>query len=199
MSENTNTTAAKTGAATTTTKKKITAKNLSATDVASLLRDIDDSIFQADENSLLIFHLPFCDAMVKYLKLKYFFGDDLKDIDEFGDFFNDLVAGKFKDYIAAMDKCETSRLIDEAVKVRKQIVIGRLQSPVTETLTKVNEILDTFADEFKGIEPDAIKKFINDFANFAQENNPESITDTMLKKVAAENKAAQSKNRQKKG
>jgi len=54
--------------------------------------------------------------------------------------------------------------------------------------------LDTFAEEFNGIEPYTIKKFINDFANFAQETNPESITDTMLEKVISENKVAQNKN-----
>lgn len=175
-----NTTPAKTG--TTNAKKKIVAQNLKADDVVRLLRDIDSAIFQGDDNSLLIFNLPVCDVMVQYLKLHYYFPTEFEKIEDFGEFFNNFYANKFKDYVSAIDKCETSKLIDEAVKTRKQIAIGRLQNPVTETLSKVNEILNTFAEEFKSVEPDAIKKFINDFAKFAQENNPETLTDALLKK-----------------
>lgn len=192
MSENLNTTAAK-SEATTTTKKKIVAKNLSAEDTVRLLRDIDSAIFQTNEENLLIFNLPVCDVMVQYLKLHYYFPDDFEKIEDFGGFFDSLFAGKFKDYVTAMDKTETAKLIDEAVKMRKQIAIGRLQNPMTETLSKINEIIDTYSEEFKNIEPDAIKKFINDFGSFAKETNPESVTAAMLEKVVSENKAAQSK------
>ena len=192
MNENINTTAAK-SEATTTTKKKIVAKNLSAEDTVRLLRDIDSAVFQTDDDNLLIFNLPVCDIMVEYLKLHYYFPDDFEKIDGFGGFFDNLFAGKYKDYITAMDKTETAKLIDETVKTRKQIAIGRLQNPMTETLAKVNEILDNFTENFDGIESNDIKKFINDFGNFAKETNLESVTDAMLEKVITENKAAQSK------
>jgi len=175
-----NTTPVRTG--TTTAKKKITAKNLKLDDVVQLLRDIDFTIFRGDEKNLVIFNLHLCDIMVKWLKLHYYFPSEFEKIENFGEFFNDLFAGKFKDYLAAMNKTETSQLIDKAVETRKQIAIGRLQSPMAEILAKVNEILDTFAEEFKGIQPNDIKKFISDFANFAKENNPETLVDSLLKK-----------------
>lgn len=187
-----NTNAVKTGT-TNATKKRITAQNLKVDDVVRLLRDIDSAIFHGDENSLLIFNLPVCDVMVKYLELHYYFPNDFEKIEDFGEFFDNYFAGKFKEYIAAMNKCETSQLIDEAVQIRKQIAIGRLQNPITETLSKVNEILDSFAEDVKDIDPDTIRKFINDFSSFAKDTNPESITDTMLEKVISGNKAAQSK------
>ena len=167
-------------------KKKITAKNISAEDTVRLLRDIDSAIFQTADENLIIFNLPVCDVMVQYLKLHYFYPTEFEKIEDFGGFYDDLFAGKFKDYITAMDKTETAKLIDNAVQMRKQITIGKLQNPMVETIKKINDILDTLAENTKDIEPDALKKFINDFSDFAKNNNPETLTEIFLKKKSEE-------------
>jgi len=195
MNENINT-AVKTETAATTKTRKPKAKELSLKETYSLIEDIDNSAFPKDggEDLMSKFYLSFSSVVIAFVKIHHYFGEEFKDITSLPEFFDDYCSGKYADYLAAISKTATSKIVDEFVERRKQMIISKLNNPVLETFSKVNEILDTFAEEFKGIEPDTIKKFINDFANFAQETNPESITDTMLEKVISENKVAQNKN-----
>lgn len=199
--ENINTTAVKSETATTTKTKKPKAKELSLSDTYALIEDIDNSAFSEDqgENLMSKFYLTFSDVVVAFVKLHYYFSEEFKDVTSLPEFFDDFSSGKYSDYLMTISKTQTSKIVDEFVERRKQMIINKLNNPVSETFSKINEILDTFVEEFDGIEPDAIKKFISDFGNFAKETNPESVTDAMLEKVISENKTAQSKSEQKKG
>lgn len=195
MSENINTTAAKSETATTARTRKPRAKELSLKETYALIEDIDNSAFPEDESNDLMskFYLTFSDVIIAYVKLHHYFNEEFKDVTSLPEFFDNFYSGKYADYLTAIDKTATSKIADKFVERRRQMIVSKLNNPVSELISKINEILDTFAQEFDGIESDALKKFISDFANFAKENNPDSLTETMLEKVVAENKAAQSK------
>lgn len=188
MSENLNTTAAKTETAPTTKTKKPKAKELTLKETYALIEDIDNSAFPKDEGEDMMskFYLTFNDVVIAYVKLHHYFSEEFKDVISLPEFFDDLCSGKYADYLAAIGKTTTSKIVDEFVERRKQMIINKLNNPISETLSKINEILDTFSEGFKDVEPDTIKRFINDFANFAKENNPETLTDALLKKKTDE-------------
>lgn len=190
MSENINTSAAKTETAATTKarKPKVKAKGLSLKEVYALIEDVDNSAFPKDESDDLMskFYLSFSDVVVAYVKLHHYFDEEFKDVVSLPEFFDDFCSGKYADYLTAINKTTTSKIVDEFVERRKQMIINKLNNPVSGMISKINEILDTFTEDFKDIEPDTIKKFINDFGNFAQENNPETLTDALLKKKTDE-------------
>lgn len=195
MDRNTNTTVVKSETASTAKTRKPKAKELSLSETYALIEDIDNSAFPRDEGEDLMskFYLTFSDVVIAYVKLHHYFDEEFKDVVSLPEFFDDFCSGKYADYLVAISKTATAKIVDEFVERRKQMIVSKLNNPVSEMISKINEILDTYSEDFKGIDSDTIKKFINDFANFAQETNPESITDTMLEKVISENKAAQSK------
>lgn len=201
MSENINTTAAKSETATAVKTRKPKAKELSLKETYALIEDVDNSAFPKDEGEDLMskFYLTFCDVLIAYVELHHFFSEEFKDVVNIPEFFDDYQSGKYVDYLAAINKTKTSKIVDEFVERRKQMIISKLNNPVSETFSKINEILDNLSEDFKDIEPDTFKKFIGDFGNFAKETNPESVTDAMLKKVISENKTDQSESDQKKG
>lgn len=188
MSENLNTTAVKSETATTTKTKKPKAKELTLKETYALIEDIDNSAFPKDEGEDLMskFYLSLSDVIIAFVKLHHYFSEEFKDITSLPDFFDDYCSGKYTDYLTAISKTATSKIVDEFVERRKQMIVNKLNNPIAEMFSKINEILDTLAENVKDIEPDALKKFINDFANFAQQNNPETLVDALLKKKADE-------------
>lgn len=181
---NTNTATVKSETVTTTKTRKPKAKELSLSETYALIEDIDNSAFPKDEGEDLMskFYLTFSDVVVAYVKLHHYFDKDFKDVVSLPEFFDDFCSGKYADYLAAISKTATAKIVDEFVERRKQMIENKLNNPISEMISKINEILDNFSEEFKGIEPDKIEKFINDFANFAKENNPETLTEALLKK-----------------
>ncbi|MCM1166279.1 MAG: hypothetical protein NC299_10375 [Lachnospiraceae bacterium] len=183
--------------ASTTAEAEIEAQNLTLSEVLGLITDINNTIFQNEDNKILDYFLPFSYYIIEYLKLPRFFKDEFTKMPTFEDFFSGCCAGEYDTYIRAISKTKSSRIVNEAFDIRREAFLAKTQNPLAETVGKINGALNVLTKDFENIEPGTLRKFISDFAEFAQKVNTEDVTSAMLKKAAvsslSENKDSDTK------
>lgn len=180
-------------------------KKLSLADVNSVVDVILDVLFRKSETSDETSYLGQYDEIIRvYFEMNAAF-PDLKihkvDINEFFDRYCD---GEYDMYVEVLKNDRRIKYIEDALdntteNLMKYYAGGQLKNYVAKFVNSLNKVVEKYSDSLDGIGKNDIMGFLKNFAEFTSTNNPESLTEIMLKKKKATpkpKKATQTENKE---
>ncbi len=151
-------------------------------DVMKIVNSVVDNCFH-ENNGVTNFNSEYYEVLKAYWKLSYFF-PSLKVIKlSIFEFFDVYIAGKYDGYLDEIADNRLSLYIDGAIDKKIKFKISQIQNPIIPVLTNLlNTVNSTIEKYSENIESADLKNMIGDFANFTKKNNPETITNAVLKR-----------------
>lgn len=117
-----------------------------------------------------------------FLELVTFYPEKFGDL-QYEEFFMDYFRGKYDDYIVALAENpfanHINAIIDQKYQIRVRQEENQMNTALTNLINAVTEVVNKYADS--ALSAEDMKKFIEDFGNFASTNNVEALTENLLK------------------
>lgn len=117
-----------------------------------------------------------------FLEIVTFYPEKFGDL-QYKEFFMDYIRGKYDDYIIALSENpfanHLNAIIDQKYQIRVRQEENQTNTALTNLINAVTEVVNKYADS--ALSAEDMKKFIEDFGNFASTNNVEALTENLLK------------------
>ena len=117
-----------------------------------------------------------------FLEIVTFYPEKFGDL-QYEEFFMDYIRGKYDDYIIALSENpfanHLNAIIDQKYQIRVRQEENQTNTALTNLINAVTEVVNKYADS--ALSAEDMKKFIEDFGNFASTNNVEALTENLLK------------------
>lgn len=173
----------------TSAEKKV--RTISFEVYSGIVKNICEPLFtKSKDGSGTTFNFQFVGIVKDYIKLACLYQElELQKKDLFT-FYDGYVNGEYDVQLEEIEDNRCSKLIDESVDIFVKYRMYQLQSPILNALTDLVNVMNKFAEKFSDdFSQEDFKKMIGDFANFTQNVNNESLTETIIKKHMVEDKA----------
>lgn len=157
---------------------------LKLSDVAEIVNAIVDSVF-VERNGKIEFAAEYYEVLLAYFQIGAFYPETGVFDDGIGLFFMNYIDGKYHRELDALEHNNLAKYIKNAVVKKIEAKMRQIENPLINSLVKfvdlASVLAEKYVDDIDNVGSSNIKKFIGDFANFAKNNNTQTITDAMYK------------------
>lgn len=157
---------------------------LTLTDVAEIVNAVVDLVF-IERNGKIEFAAEYYEVLLAYFQIGAFYPSTGVLDNGVGLFFMDYIDNKYHKELGELKYNNLAKYIENAVTKKIEAKMRQIENPLINSLTKLvdtaNILAQKYVDDIDNVGSSDIKKFIEDFADFAKKTNTDTITDAVIK------------------